>query len=216
MKFVKKRKGDVIVGILVIISALFYLLVASHILDLNDLNTIVSSFGPLSWIVYSILFLGLSLVGFPVQIFMVLSGIMFNFWFAFILSSILINITSIMAFFMARDCHKTLSYFRPGQRGRAMELLSKIAKKNDVFELIVIKFIIPAIPISYAAGLLEEINARDFLIATVIQNTFITFIFVGFGLSLMENPVTFIILMIVFLVSVVLMNKFAKKAFTKQ
>jgi uncharacterized membrane protein YdjX (TVP38/TMEM64 family) len=164
-------------------------------------------------VLFSILFIILSLLGVSIIILSIISGILFHFINALIISIVSVNIASFIAFYISRHLSKRLE-----NKNIKIKIFEKYKNRiknninyNNIKSLIAIKFIIPAIPFSYGAGFLKKLSIKNFTYATLIQNTFIVIIFTYFGFSTAKNIIFYISSIILILIIIFINYKIYKK-----
>ena len=158
-----------------------------------------------SILIFFIIFIVLSLLGFPTTGTIFLSAILFNFWTAFLVTSIALSITSILAFFSSEIFVK---YFMKKRTPNHIhfKLLEKIIKnikdriKRNIFsQTIILKVLFPNVLVSYALGFFyKNINLKKFVLSSTIHAFSYSLLICLFGTIFLQNLKYGIILLLCF------------------
>ena len=158
-----------------------------------------------SILIFFIIFIVLSLLGFSTTGTIFLSSILFNFWTAFLVTSIALSITSVLAFFLSEIFVK---YFMKKRTPNHIhfKLLEKIItnikdriKKNVFSQTIILKVLFPNVLVSYALGFFyKNINLKKFVLSSTIHAFSYSLLLCLFGTIFLQNLKYGIILLLCF------------------
>ena len=158
-----------------------------------------------SILVFFMIFIILSLLGFPTTGTIFLSAILFNFWTAFLVTSIALSITSVLAFFSSEIFVK---YFMKKRTPNHIhfKLLEKIItnikdriKRNVFSQTIILKVLFPNVLVSYALGFFyKNINLKKFVLSSTIHAFSYSLLLCLFGTIFLQNLKYGIILLLCF------------------
>ena len=183
-----RRKKYVVVGIVIlVVAAAIYFLRNTSVLDFNYLEELIESSGPLAPVVFGLFYVLITIFGVSAAWLTILAGTLFGPLEGLVIVVVSATISATLAFYIARYFReKFLSSSKiKDKRGRLREMVRKIESlsENHGFRAVVVLRLsfLPYILLSYAAGLVKNLRARDFILATLITNVFGSFFFIYFG-----------------------------------
>lgn len=207
-----KKFYKVLFLVLLLLVALFVLYqllgidAIKEFLQPENLKKFIDQFGIFAPLVFMLLYYGLILAFISAAAFTIISGLLFGKVWGSVYVIIAATLAAQTAFFITRKLGPEKLKFLKNKKGIG-PLISKIEKQTDKhgFKSIFLMrcLFAPYIPLSYAAGMIHTLSARDFFWATLCTNMIFTPAFVFLGDSLLEGPKALILP--VFLVTLVLM-----------
>lgn len=202
-----------LIGFLILFSVI--LINNIDFLSLENLENFIDSLGSSAIFVFFILYVVVTLFGFSAAVFTILAGTLFGVKEGLIIVVLAATVAATIAFSISRYFSK---YLDEGKiKNKTMKnLIEKIevqAKKNGFVAICILRLsFLPYIPLSYASGLVKNLKARDFILATFLTNIFGSFVFIFLGASLMESIPLFL-LAIVLVLLFLQVPKLVKKYF---
>lgn len=207
-----KKKIILAAILLSLISVVFYLNFAGYF-QLERLREFIEGFGMWGIVVYMLIYMVVILTNLPASVFTILAGLLFGVWQSLIAVVIAATISATIAFYIGRFLFSSTDF----RNRKAREIIKKIeknAEKNGFTAIAVLRLsFLPYMPLSYAAGLVKNLKAKDFVLATALTNIFGSFVFIFLGASLEESLPLFvfaIILVILFSQTPKVIKKFRK------
>ncbi|MGM5487495.1 MAG: TVP38/TMEM64 family protein [Nanobdellota archaeon] len=165
------------------IATIAYTVNALGLLKLENLRYLVDATEPWGVVVFVLIYIAITLTNIPASIFTISAGVLFDLPVALAAAVIASTTSAIIAFFIARHLF--------GDAGRFAWLTKKIeeqAASNGFTTVAILRLsFLPYMPLSYAAGLVKNLRARDFILATFLTNIHGNFIFIILGASFTES-----------------------------
>lgn len=190
-------------------ASLVYYLHQSGITDVERIQVWVDDFGLLGPVVFGLLYIAISLTGLSTAALTILAGTLFSLPLALLVVVFFATCAAMIAFYLARYLRQTFVNENlpaaPDQNAlqRFVQRIEDNAKTRGFMVIALMRLsFLPYIPVSYAAGAVKNLKARDFLLATFLTNIFGSFVFIFLGKSLTESwplVILAIILLIAFL-----------------
>lgn len=171
----------------------------------------VESFGMYAPFVYSLMYIVLSIIGFPATVLTVFAGTLFGLKVGLIVVVVSATIAAMIAFLIARYFSGLFDNIRSEYVKKMIAKINKGSEKNGFYMMTILRLsFLPYIPLSYAAGLVKKMKLYHFTLATLITNIFASFAFIYLGMSITEG-LPFVILAIVLVVLIMNVPKLMKK-----
>lgn len=162
-----------------------------NFIKVENLKNFIDQFGLLAPLVFIALYYGLVLAFVSAAAFSVLSGLLFGKVWGSIYVIIAATLAAQTAFVITRQISSEKLESLKQKKGIGT-LIKKIESKteNHGFKSIFLLrcLFAPYIPLSYAAGVIKTLKAKDFFFATLFTNFIFTPAFVFLGDSLLEGP----------------------------
>lgn len=226
MKENKIKKYSITGIILLLVILLIYILNMYDLVNPEKITSLVESSGMYAPIVFAFLYIIITTLGISAAFFTILAGALFGTFKGLIIVVISATIAADIAFYLAR-------FFREKVIGNSKEkdkknvinsLVNKIekqAKDNGFITIAILRLsFFPYIPLSYAAGLVKNLRAIDFTLATFITNIFGSFVFIFLGDKLgdlimgkfeMQTVLTLLFAIILLVLFIVFVPKIMKR-----
>ncbi len=216
-KHLNKKNILILVLILIVLSFGFYLKM-SGFLNYESLTKFIESFGMWAPLIFAIIYIIITLTGLSAAFFTILAGLIFGVKIALFVVVIAATIAATLAFYIARYLKNKITDEKDKKQNKTIKkLVNKIniaCEKNGFLAIAILRLsFLPYMPLSYAAGLVEKLKARDFILATLITNIFGSFVFIFLGASLTQSIPLFlgaIVLVILFMQVPKLIKRFQK------
>jgi len=217
------NKRKIIIFALLIASAFAFAVFLWDKVNLEELKAYINSLGIWGPLVFSCLYVAVALTGISVAFLTTLSGTIFGLVNGLIIVVLAATLSATIAFYLARFIFRAPASFEDNtvslqKKNYISGLIEKIEEKSHENGFMIIAILrlsfLPYIPLSYAAGLVKSLSARDFILATFLTNLFGSFVFIFLGASLGENCLLFvlaIILMIAFMQIPKLIKKWSER-----
>jgi len=162
--------------------------------QLDEIIVWIQNLGPLAPVAYGILYALISLTGLSTAALTILAGTLFGVQVAMIVVVVSATIGAMIAFYLARYLRQrfvsdTARSSNPdGRFQRFIQRIEDNAQQRGFMIIALMRLsFLPYIPVSYAAGAVKKLKARDFLLATFLTNIFGSFVFIFLGASLTES-----------------------------
>jgi len=211
MKKIIKR-GILIVIVLVLVGLFFYLN-SLDLLTVEKIQTFINSFGFYGPLLFMLIYIVISLTGFSSAALTATAGLIFDLKTAMTIVVISATISAYIAFLIARYFSKYVNIRNKNIQNIINQIETK-SEKNGFLGIAILRLMfLPYIYLSYAAGLVKKLAARDFVLATFFTNIFGSFFFIYLGFSLTKSIPFFIgavILLILFLQTPKIIKKLNK------
>lgn len=163
----------------------------SHWLAPENLKAFISQFGWGAPLVFMLLYYTLVLAFLSAAAFTVLSGLLFGKIWGTLYVIIAATAAAQTAFHLAQHLgHDKLEPLKKKQGiGIVLKTVEAKCQKNGFKNLFILRCLFaPYIPLSYAAGMIKTLKARDFFFATLLANLIFSPAFVFLGDSLLQGP----------------------------
>ncbi len=205
-----KKNILITITILILIGGLFYLNTLD-ILNVNKIQNFIDGFGIYGPIIFMLLYIIISIFGVSAAALTIIAGLIFDIKTAMITVVIGATIAAYIAFLISRHFSKYINIKNKNIK-KIVEKIEKKSEKNGFFAIAILRLMfLPYIPLSYAAGLVKKLKAKDFVLATFVTNIFGSFFFIFLGFSITKSLPYFIsaiILLILFLQTPKLIKKY--------
>ena len=183
-----------------------------NFIKVENLKSFIDQFGVLAPLVFVALYYGLVLAFISAAAFSVLAGLLFGKIWGTVYVIIAATLAAQTAFFITRQVSPEKLNTLKQKKGIGA-LIKKIETQteNHGFKSIFLLrcLFAPYIPLSYAAGMIKTLKAKDFFFATLGTNLIFTPAFVFLGDSLLEGPKA-LLLPIIMVTLVLLVPKIIK------
>ena len=147
--------------ILFILIALFYLNQYIETVYMFDIEEFSKSMGGFSYIVFTLIFVLLTLIGFSTVILVVLAGYLFELKMAYMISVMASCLAGSIAFFIARNFQEKLKFFRFKKDSKINNIIKRVEKEsnNKGFRLVLSLrlMFLPYAYTSYACGFIKNL-----------------------------------------------------------
>jgi uncharacterized membrane protein YdjX (TVP38/TMEM64 family) len=171
--------------------------------DINNLKNLVNSFGFWAPIIFILIYVFITIFGFSAAALTILAGLIFGVWKGLIVVVIGATLSGTIAFYIARILRNNFFSNKKLNSNLIQKLsdrIEKTCKKNGFLTIAILRLsFMPYIPLSYAAGLVQNLKAKDFILATLLTNIFGSFVFIYLGNSITQSIPIFILAMILLL-----------------
>ena len=206
----KRGKEVLLLAVIAAIALSAYLVNRTGMLSIENIRYVVQETGPWGVLVFMLLYIIVPVTNIPASIFTIAAGVLFDLPVALTGVVIAATIAASIGFFIARH----FSAWLVGKTGRFTWLIRRIeraADSNGFVGIAVLRLsFLPYMPLSYAAGLVRTLRARDFILATFLTNIFGGFVFIALGASFTRSIPLFlgaIVLVILFMQVPKIMHK---------
>jgi uncharacterized membrane protein YdjX (TVP38/TMEM64 family) len=186
----------------------------SKLLDIQKIQGFIQSFGIYGPIVFMLIYIAISLTGISAASLTIVAGLIFDLPTAMITVVISATIAAYIAFLITRYFSKNIKI----KNKNVQKIIDQIEEKSETNGLLAISTLrlafLPYILLSYAAGFVKKLKARDFVLGTFITNIFGSFFFIYLGFSITQSLPFFIgaiLLLIFFLQTPKIMKKLIQK-----
>lgn len=203
-----------ILSVIAIITLLFVILKILNLdIDSKDIQTYVNSFGKLAPIIYIIIFALVPLTLFPDSIIAIAGGLIFGLVKGYIYTAIGAILGATLSFYISRKLGRN---FVKKLTKEKLDNVEEMINSNGFFIIFMLR-LIPLFPfdiISYGAGL-TSVKYKDFILATFLGTIPGILVFTNIGAqSVNMGSGSFYVsigaLVLLFIISMVLKNKFIK------
>ncbi len=176
-------------------------------IDPDNLKTFINQFGIFAPLVFMALYYGLVLAFISAAAFTVISGLLFGKLWGSVYVIIAATLAAQTAFFITHqlDPHKLDALRNKKGIGKLIKVIEDKSADSGFKSIFVMRCLFaPYIPLSYAAGMIQTLKARDFFFATLLTNMIFTPAFVFLGDSLLKGPKALIlpVIMVVLVLAV--------------
>lgn len=157
----------------------------------SQLKNFIDQFGVFAPLVFMILYYGLVLAFVSAAAFTIISGLLFGKIWGTIYVIIAATLAAQTAFLITRNINPEKLSILKKQKGvgHLIKIIEKKTEHHGFRSILLMRCLFaPYIPLSYAAGVIKTLNARDFFFATLIGNLIFTPAFVFLGDSLLKGP----------------------------
>lgn len=155
------------VGVLIAIGFLLRSGALQSFLSPQSVQLFISTFGMAAPVVYTILYIFLTVFFFPASVLTIIGGVLFGAVIGTMYTILAATIAATIAFKLARWFGRSFVASRVGSRLKGIE--SKISG-DGFWSMVVLRLLfLPYIPLSYAAGL-TSMKLVDFVLATFLTN----------------------------------------------
>lgn len=183
-----------ILGITIIGGTLYFtgsFEIIQNFIKTENLKIFIDQFGLFAPLMFMAIYYSLVLAFVSAAVFSVLSGLLFGKVWGSIYVIIAATLAAQTAFLITRKISSEKLKSLEQKKGIGV-LIKKIESKtqNHGFKSIFLLrcLFVPYIPVSYAAGVIKTLKAKDFFFATLFTNIIFTPAFVFLGDSLLEGP----------------------------
>ncbi len=157
----------------------------------ENLKDFIESFGFFAPLIFIALYYGLILAFVSATAFTIISGLLFGPVWGSLYVIFAATIAAQTAFFITRQLPpKKLNWIQTQKGiGPLLKKVEEKSQKNGFKSIFLLRCLLaPYIPLSYAAGMIQNLRARDFFFATLLTNIIFTPAFVFLGDSLLQGP----------------------------
>ena len=183
----------------------------------EELRVFVESLGYLGIIGYFFIYVFLALIGVSLTFLTFFTGTIYGVFIGYPLAIAASTTAAMTAFFISR---KFLVKYKGKKRiknDKIRGLINKVeenASKRGFVGVVMLRlFMLPYIPLSYAAGFVKNLRPRDFFLGTLITNSFVGFFLIVMGASIVDNLYYFVVVLLIFVVLSFLSKFFSKSGF---
>lgn len=198
-----------------ILFLILYILYQNNLLNVDSIRGLIESKGIFGPIIFILLYIVISLFGISAAAMTILAGTLFGLLQGLIIVVIAATISATIAFYFARFfSERIIKNKKKKDEGLFNKMVKKIeetAEKKGFMTIAILRLsFMPYILLSYAAGFVKTLKARDFILATFLTNIFGSFVFIFLGASIVESLPLFL-LAIVLLILFFQVPKIVKK-----
>jgi len=203
------KKYLMILSSLLILGFLIFHFKNAPFFQIEHIKSFVESLGFWGPLVFALIYIIVTIVGISAAAFTILAGVIFGVFNGLLIVVISATISAMIAFYIARTLKDKLFSNKGKKNSNSKIIKNLILKVENSFEnngflaisILRLSFM-PYIPLSYAAGFVNKLKARDFFLATFITNIFGSFVFIYLGNSITQSIPIFlgaIILLVLFM-----------------
>jgi len=157
----------------------------------TNLKPFIDQFGILAPLVFMALYYGLILAFVSAAAFTIISGVLFGKIWGSIYVIIAATLAAQTAFLITKQLSDEKLNGLKSKKGigKLIRIVEEKTQKNGFKSIFLLRCLFaPYIPLSYAAGMIKTLKARDFFFATLLTNMIFTPAFVFLGDSLLKGP----------------------------
>ncbi|MEF2175051.1 MAG: VTT domain-containing protein [Candidatus Absconditabacteria bacterium] len=199
----KRLKIGFIVLILLLLPILYNYGPLGEVLHQDNISNIIKSSGMFGPLVFMFIYTISILLFLPATIFTILGGALFGLYLGTLYVVIAATIGGGIGFYISRLNFKDKDF--NSKNKIIKELITKIKSysQNNGFQSILILRLLylPYMPVSFAAGLIKELTFKNFILATLVTNIVVSFIFVLLGDQLKNGPQALILPVVLIVLS---------------
>ncbi|NCP67755.1 TVP38/TMEM64 family protein [Candidatus Peregrinibacteria bacterium] len=181
----------------------------------TNLKPFIDQFGILAPLVFMALYYGLILAFVSAAAFTIISGVLFGKIWGSIYVIIAATLAAQTAFLITKQLSDEKLNGLKSKKGigKLIRIVEEKTQKNGFKSIFLLRCLFaPYIPLSYAAGMIKTLKARDFFFATLLTNMIFTPAFVFLGDSLLKGPKALILplLMVILVLGIPQIIKYFK------